>query len=145
MSTMVRGILAKKGSQVHAVGPDDAVLTALQRMAAHDVGALVVMDGETPIGVVSERDYARKVILLGRASRDTRVREVMSAPVISASLDDAVDTCLARMTDERVRHLPVLDDGRVVGVVSIGDLVKAVIEEQAFEIEQMQGFISGTR
>lgn len=144
MSTMIRGILATKGTVVHAVAPDDDVFTALERMAAHDVGALVVRAGEAVVGIVSERDYARKVILLGRASRDTRVRDVMSAPVITASIDDTVAACLARMTERRVRHLPVLDGDRLVGLVSIGDLVKATIEEQAFVIEQMQEFIAGS-
>ena len=101
MSTMIRGILAKKGTQVHAVGPDDDVYAALQRMAAHDVGALVVRDGDVLLGIVSERDYARKVILLGRASRDTRVRDVMSAPVITASIGETVAACLARMSERR--------------------------------------------
>lgn len=144
MSTMIRGILATKGTEVHAVAPDDDVFTALERMAAHDVGALVVRAGDAVVGIVSERDYARKVILLGRASRDTRVRDVMSAPVITASIDDTVAACLARMTERRVRHLPVLDGDRLVGLVSIGDLVKATIEEQAFVIEQMQEFIAGS-
>jgi len=143
MSTMVRGILAKKGSQIHAVGPEDDVYTALELMAEHDVGALVVRDGNELVGIVSERDYARKVILLGRASRDTLVREVMSAPVITVSIDDTVATCLAHMAGRRVRHLPVLADGQLVGVVSIGDLVKAIIDAQAFEIERLHEFISG--
>jgi CBS domain-containing protein len=145
MSTIVRGILAKKGTQVYAVGADEDVYTALEHMARHDVGTLVVLDGDEPVGVMSERDYARKVILLGRSSRGTRVRDVMGSPVLTAALDDSVATCMARMTERRVRHLPVLDEGRLVGLVSIGDLVKALIDEQAFEIEQMQGFIAGTR
>lgn len=144
MSTTVRRILAEKGTHVHAVKPDDCVYTALERMAEHDVGALVVLDGERLVGVVSERDYARKVILLGRASRDTTVREVMSAPVLTVAIDDTVNTCMNRMTEKRIRHLPVVDDGRLVGIVSVGDLVKAIIAEQAFEIEQLQGYIAGT-
>jgi len=145
MSMIVRGILAKKGTQVYAVGPDEDVYAALEHMARHDVGALVVLDGGELVGVMSERDYARKVILLGRASRDTRVRDVMSGPVQTAAPDDSIATCMARMTQGRLRHLPVLDEGRLIGLVSIGDLVKALIDEQAFEIEQMQGLISGSR
>ncbi len=145
MSTLVSGILAKKGPQVFTIGPDEDVYAALERMAEHDVGALVVLDGDALVGIVSERDYARKVILLGRASRDTRVRDVMSAPVQTASPDDSVAACMARMTVGRLRHLPVVDGGRLTGLVSIGDLVKALIEEQAFEIEQLRGFISGSR
>lgn len=144
MSTTVRRILADKGTTVHAVGPDESVYKALERMAAHDVGALVVLEGGDLVGVVSERDYARKVILLGRASRDTLVRDVMSSPVLTVGVDDTVATCMARMTEKRIRHLPVVDEGRLVGVVSVGDLVKAIIAEQAFEIEQLQGYIAGT-
>jgi len=144
MSTTVRRILAQKDPAVHSVGPDDSVYTALERMAEHDVGALVVLDGERLVGVVGERDYARKVILEGRASRDTLVRDVMGSPVVTVGVDDTVATCMARMTERRIRHLPVLDEGRLVGVVSIGDLVKAIIAAQAFEIEQLQGYITGT-
>ena len=144
MSTTVRGILSEKGAAVFAVAPDASVFEALERLAEHDVGALVVVEGEALVGVVSERDYARKVILAGRASRDTPVRDVMSAPVITADIDDTVNACMARMADRRIRHLPVLDQGRLAGMVSVGDLVKAIIAEQAFEIEQLQGYIAGT-
>ena len=144
MSTTVRRILAEKGTTVHAVAPGDSVYTALERMAEHNVGALMVLEGERLVGVVSERDYARKVILLGRASRDTTVRDVMSTPVETVGIDDTVTTCMNRMTAKRIRHLPVVQEGRLVGVVSVGDLVKAIIAEQAFEIEQLQGYIAGT-
>jgi CBS domain-containing protein len=144
MSTTVRRILADKPTAVHAVGPDDSVYTALERMAAHNVGALMVVEGERLIGVFSERDYARKVILVGRASRDTRVRDIMSGSVITIGLDDTVSRCMQIMTDSRVRHLPVVEGERLLGVVSVGDVVKSVIAEQAFEIEQLQGYISGT-
>jgi CBS domain-containing protein len=143
MSTLVRGILAHKGSHVHTVSPDEDVYAALERMAEHDVGALVVVAGEEVVGVMSERDYARKVILLGRASRDTRVRDVMSTAVPTASVDDTVTACMARVTDRRVRHLPVVEEGKLIGLVSIGDLVKAIIDEQAFEIEKLHGYIHG--
>ena len=145
MSTMVRGILANKGSQVYTVSPDDDVYAALERMAEHDVGALVVLDGDEILGVMSERDYARKVILFGRASRDTRVRDVMSTGVPTVSLKHSVATCMACVTESRVRHLPVVEDGELVGLVSIGDLVKAIIDEQAFEIERLHGYISGAQ
>ena len=143
MSTMVRGILASKGSHVYTVSPDEDVYAALELMAEHDVGSLVVLDGDEVVGVMSERDYARKVILLGRASRDTCVRDVMSTVVPTVSLDDTVTRCMARVTESRVRHLPVVEDGKLVGLVSIGDLVKAIIDEQAFEIERLHGYISG--
>jgi len=144
MSTTVRRIIADKGSAVYAVRPDDNVYTALERMAAHNVGALMVLDGDALVGVFSERDYARKVILVGRASRDTLVRDTMSAPVITVGLDDTVAKCMTIMAEKRIRHLPVVDGGLLVGVVSIGDAVNAVIAEQAFEIEQLQGYIAGT-
>lgn len=143
MSAIVRGILAKKGTHVHTVGPDADVYAALELMAEHDIGALVVVEGDEVVGVMGERDYARKVILFGRASRDTRVRDVMSPPVHTVSLDDTVAACMERVTASRMRHLPVLDEGKLVGLVSIGDLVKAIIDEQSFEIEQLQGYISG--
>lgn len=144
MSTTVRRILAEKPTALYTVAPDDSVYTALERMAAHDVGALVVLEDGALVGLFSERDYARKVILVGRASRDTTVREIMSSTVITIGLDDTVERCMQHMTGRRVRHLPVVEDGRLLGVVSIGDVVKAVIAEQAFEIEQLQGYISGT-
>jgi CBS domain-containing protein len=142
MSTTVRGILASKGSTVYTVGPDDNVFVALERMAEHDVGALVVLAGDEVVGVMGERDYARKVILFGRASRDTCVRDVMSPP-LTVGLDASVASCMELVTRERTRHLPVVEQGRLVGLVSIGDLVKSIIDEQAFEIEQLHGYISG--
>jgi CBS domain-containing protein len=112
-------------------------------MADKYIGALLVMKGSQLLGIVSERDYARKVILKGRSSAETPVREIMSASVLTVSPGDSVNHCMKLMTDRRVRHLPVVDDGRVLGVVSIGDLVKAVIEDQAQELEHMQRYISG--
>ncbi len=143
MSTMVRGILASKGSHVHTVSPDEDVYAALELMAENDVGSVVVLDGDEVVGVMSERDYARKVILLGRASRDTHVRDVMSTVVPTVTPNDTVAKCMARVTESRIRHLPVIEDGKLVGLVSIGDLVKAIIDEQAFEIERLHGYISG--
>jgi len=139
--TIVRQLLERKGRAIFSVEPETAVLEAIRAMAAHHVGALLVMQGETLRGIVSERDYARKVILLGRSSADTPVRDIMSSPVITVSPDTSVQTCMQLMTDKRVRHLPVVDTGRVVGMVSIGDLVKAVIAEQQQQIEQLEQYI----
>ncbi len=140
MST-VRQVLAGKGAALYAVAPEVAVLEAIRAMAEHRVGALLVMQGEALIGVVSERDYARKVILLGRSSSDTPVRTIMSSPVITVSPDDSVSHCMQLMTERHVRHLPAVENGRVVGMVSIGDLVKAVIAEQRAQIEQLENYI----
>jgi CBS domain-containing protein len=139
----VKHLLAEKGSQVHTIGPDDPVLTAIQIMADRVIGALLVMRGDELVGIVSERDYARKVILKGRSSSETPVRDIMTAPVISVNPADTVDTCMRLCTDSRVRHLPVVEGGKVIGVVSIGDLVKAVISEQGAQIEQLQRYIAG--
>jgi CBS domain-containing protein len=139
--TTVRQLLNSKGRAIFSVEPTTAVLEAIRAMAVHHVGALLVMQGATLSGIVSERDYARKVILMGRSSADTPVRDIMSSPVITVSPDDSVQKCMQIMTDRRVRHLPVIDGGRVVGMVSIGDLVKAVIAEQQQQIEQLETYI----
>jgi CBS domain-containing protein len=143
-SKTVHQLLSEKGSAVSTVAPDASVYEALERMAADDIGALVVVEDGRLAGMLSERDYARKVILLGRASRDTRVREVMTERVVTVSPSESVGHCMQVMTERRIRHLPVVDDGALVGLVSIGDLVKSIIAEQAFEIEQLQGYIAGT-
>ena len=143
MKTRVKDILAAKGDQVWAVAPDDTVLDALKVMKAHDIGAVLVMDGDALRGILSERDYARKVVLLGRASRNTPVQEIMTAEVETVSPEDSIDQCMTSMTKKHIRHLPVVEDGRVVGVISIGDVVKAVIEEQAFLLDQMEAYITG--
>jgi CBS domain-containing protein len=140
MST-VRQVLAAKSAAIYAVEPQAAVLEAIRAMAEHRVGALLVMRGGELLGVVSERDYTRKVILLGRASGDTPVSTIMSSPVITVSPDDSVSHCMQLMTDRHVRHLPVLEGGRVIGMVSIGDLVKTVIAEQRAQIEQLENYI----
>jgi len=139
--TIVRQLLDKKGRAIFSVEPQAPVLEAIRAMAQHHVGALLVMSGETLAGIVSERDYARKVILLGRSSADTPVRDIMSSPVLTVSPDDSVQKCMQLVTDKRVRHLPVIEGGRVVGMVSIGDLVKAVIAEQQQQIEQLESYI----
>lgn len=139
--TTVRKLLEGKGRAVHSVEPQAAVLDAIRLMAEHHVGALVVMQGAALEGIVSERDYARKVILRGRSSSDTPVRDIMSSPVLTVTLDTTVQQCMQLMTDRRVRHLPVVEGARVVGMVSIGDLVKAVIAEQQAQIEQLESYI----
>lgn len=139
--TTVRQVLAGKGAAIYAVEPEAAVLEAIRAMAEHRVGALLVMQGTQLVGVVSERDYARKVILLGRSSSDTPVRTIMSSPVITVGPEDSVSHCMQLMTDRHVRHLPAVEGGRVIGMVSIGDLVKAVIAEQRAQIEQLENYI----
>lgn len=138
----VRELLKDKGGTVHAIAPDKPVLAAIQMMADHGLGALLVMRGEELLGTLSEREYARKVILMGRSSADTAIREIMCSPAASVTPDDTVNTCMLLMTERRIRHLAVVAQGRVVGVVSMGDLVKRVIEEQQQEIEQLQRYIA---
>ncbi|TLY49259.1 MAG: CBS domain-containing protein [Gammaproteobacteria bacterium] len=138
--TTVRQLLEGKGRQVFSVGPQAPVLEAIRLMAEHHIGALLVMKGEALAGIVSERDYALKVILPQRAA-DTAVRDIMSSPVLTVSPDTSVQQCMQLVTDKRVRHLPVVEAGRVVGMVSIGDLVKAVIAEQQQQIEQLESYI----
>jgi CBS domain-containing protein len=136
-------ILHYKGSAVWSVGPEDTVLHALGVMSERNVGAVVVLDGDRLVGILTERDYARKVVLLGRSSRDSAIREVMTHEVVCVPPDRPIDDCLALMTERRVRHLPVLDHKRVVGIVSIGDLVHARITEQEQVIEHLQHYIAG--
>ncbi|MBU6246825.1 MAG: CBS domain-containing protein [Xanthomonadaceae bacterium] len=140
----VRHLLQIKGHAVYAVAPETPVLEAIRQMADHRVGALLVMQGEQLEGIVSERDYARKVILQGRASASTPVSGIMSAPPVTVTPETDVLECMRLCTHSRIRHLPVIDeDGRVAGVISIGDLVKAVIDAQAEQIEQLQRYITG--
>jgi CBS domain-containing protein len=137
----VRTLLERKGRAIYSVEPQASVLDAIRLMAEHHVGALLVMRGATLEGIVSERDYALKVILRGRSATETAVRDVMSAPVLTVALDTTVPECMQLVTERRVRHLPVVDGGRVVGMVSIGDLVKAVIADQQQQIEQLETYI----
>jgi len=139
--TMVRQLIERKSRTLYSVEPDDPVLEAIRQMAEHHVGALLVMKGTHLEGIISERDYARKVILHGRSSAETPVWEIMSSPVITVSPGQTVQDCMKLMTERRVRHLPVVDGGRVVGMISIGDLVKAVIEDQQQTIEQLESYI----
>jgi CBS domain-containing protein len=139
----VRQLLGRKGHEVWTVDAEEPVLEAIQMMADRHVGALPVTRGGELVGVISERDYARKVILLGRSSAETPVWQIMSSPVVTVTPDQDVRECMQLMTQQRIRHLPVMQDGRMIGVISIGDLVRVVIEEQDHTIEQLERFISG--
>lgn len=141
--TTAADVLDEKGHDVYSVAPDDTVLDALRLLADKGVGALLVMEGDTLVGIVTERDYARKVILAGKASRDTPVREVMTSRVLYVSPQRAVDDCMALMTEIKARHLPVMEDERVIGVLSIGDLVRVKLREQNFLIDQLRQYIAG--
>ncbi len=138
----VKDILQIKGRDIWRVELDATVFEALRLMAEKQVGALVVMDGKKLAGIISERDYARKVILHGRASATTLVREIMTTHVVCAHPDQSIEECMAVMTDKRVRHLPVIEENNIVGIVSIGDLVKSIISEQKFIIEQLERYIT---
>jgi CBS domain-containing protein len=137
----VNEILQAKSSRLLSISPEASVLDALKLMAEREVGALVVLDGDELAGIFSERDYARKVILFGKSSKDTAVREIMTRKVVCVRPEQSVEDCMALMTDKRIRHLPVLQGNTVVGVISIGDVVKEVISEQRFMIEQLEHYI----
>jgi len=134
-------LLDGKGHEVHALAPDASVFDAIEMMATHGVGALLVLEHGRLVGIISERDYARKVILRGRASKTTLVGDIMTAPVITAPSRLTVEEGMAVMTERRIRHLPIVDDGRLCGIVSVGDLVKSIIAEQQFVISQLQNYI----
>lgn len=143
--TTVRQILQSKGYDVWCTAPDVTVYEALQVMAEKNIGALVVLEGDRVVGIFSERDYARKVALRGKTSRGTPVHEVMTSRVVYVRPDQSIEECMALMTDKRIRHLPVLEGDRLIGIVSIGDVVKAVISQQQFIIEQLENYIAGSR
>lgn len=140
---LVCQLLDAKGHDVLSITPDASVLDAIRLMAEKGIGALVVMQGDKLAGIVTERDYARKIILKGRSSESTAVRDIMTTDVTTTSSEESVEKCMNLMTDLRIRHLPVVDGGRVTGVISIGDLVKAIIAEQQRAIEQLEHYISG--
>ncbi len=140
---LVQHLLDRKGGDVLSITRDASVFDAIKLMADHAVGSLLVMDGESLVGIVTERDYARKVILKGRSSEKTPVGDIMTAEVIAAKPEQSVNECMAVMSGRRIRHLPVVADGSVVGVISIGDLVQAIISDQQEEIEQLGQYISG--
>jgi CBS domain-containing protein len=138
----VRDLIAQKGNVVWSVSPDATVFEALELLAEREIGAVLVVEGERPVGIFSERDYAREIVLKGKTSKDTPVREVMSSRVMYVRPEQTIDDCMALMTDKRVRHLPVLENDRLAGIVSIGDVVKAVISEKQFLIEQLEHYIT---
>lgn len=144
MPTTVAQILQGKGHQVWSVTPATLVYNALRVMAERNVGALLVLEEDQLKGIFSERDYARKVILEGKSSREIPVKEIMSPAVFTISPRQSVEDCMALMTDKRIRHLPVVEGSRVIGVVSIGDVVKAIISEREFTIKQLENYITGT-
>lgn len=137
----VQQVLDGKTHRLLSISPDATVFEALTLMAGHDIGSLVVLDGERLAGIFSERDYARQIVLVGKSSKETLVREIMTHKVLCVRPDQTVDQCMALMTDKRVRHLPVLDHKKVIGVISIGDVVKEVISEQQLVIEQLEHYI----
>jgi len=143
ISGTIRQILADKGTSVFTITPEATVFEALSLIGEPNIGPLVVTEGERVVGIFSERDYSRKVILQGKTSRDTRVAEILSHPVITITRDDSIEECMERMTIHRVRHLPVVDGHTLVGVVSIGDVVNWIMHAQRHAIQQLTGYISG--
>jgi len=140
MATIVRQMLARK-SGVYALGPDATILDALRLMADKNIGAVLILSGDEIAGIVSERDYARKVVLLGKTSKDTPLSEIMTSNVICVEPGSTADECMALMTEKRIRHLPVVEQGKVVGVISIGDVVRAVVDAHQFTIRSLEQYI----
>lgn len=138
----VKELLGSKPMTVWSITPEASVFQALELMAEKEIGALVVLSGSKLVGLLSERDYARKVILKGKASKETRVREIMTDKLITIRPETSIDECMALMTDKRIRHLPVLEGAKLVGMISIGDVVKAIISEQKFIIQQLENYIT---
>jgi len=143
--TTVKHVLDKKGRDVHSIHPDASVFDALKRMAESNIGSLIVLEGDKLVGIITERHYSREIALKGRTSPATLVRDIMSTRVMFARPEQSVEECMAVMTARAVRHLPVLENKRVVGIVSIGDMVKSVIDDQKFIIEELEHFIHGER
>jgi len=141
----VREMLLKKGNKVYTISPSQIIFEALQMMADKEVGALLVLDGESLVGIISERDYARKVALEGKSSKECLVSDIMSSNVIYVEVDTTTDECMALMINKKVRHLPVYDKGKLAGIISIGDVVNAIIDEKEFEIDQLVRYITDSR
>ncbi len=139
----VQQMLDEKGHDILSIHPDDSVFDAVQRLADANIGSLIVVEDDRPVGIFTERDYARSVILKGKSSPTTPVRDIMTTRVIFVKPEQTVEDCMAIMTDKHIRHLPVLDDEKLVGMISIGDLVKSIIADQKFTIEQLEQFIQG--
>jgi CBS domain-containing protein len=145
MKTVAHILKSKTDQTVYTIAPNARVFDALKLMAEKDIGALVVMDGEKIVGIITERDYARKVVLMARSSKETPVRDIMASAVMYVRPDQTSEECMVLMTENRLRHLPVMDGGKLIGLISIGDLVKDVISEQKFIIEQLEHYITGDR
>jgi len=145
MKSVAQVLKSKPGQNVETIAPATSVFDAVRLMAEKNIGALLVMEGQKIAGMLTERDYARKIILMGRSSKETRVRDIMTSPVMYVRPDQTNEECMALMTDNRVRHLPVVDQGKLIGLISIGDLVKDIISEQKFIIEQLEHYIAGDR
>ena len=141
----IRRLLDQKGGNICAIHPEATVFEAVAKMAENDIGSLLVIDGEALIGIITERHYARNVVLKGKTSPATTVREIMERDVITVRPEQSVEECMALMTDRRVRHLPVIEDKNIIGIVSIGDLVKSIIDGQKFRIDQLEHYICGRR
>ncbi len=139
----VQQLLDEKGHDIQSIHPDDSVFDAIQKLANANIGSLIVVEDDRPVGIFTERDYARNVILKGKSSPTTKVREIMTTRVVFAQPEQTVEECMAVMTDKHIRHLPVLRDEKLIGMISIGDLVKSIIADQKFTIEQLETFIRG--
>ena len=139
----IKQLLATKGSDVLTISPNSTVYEAIKMMADHQVGSLLVMENEKLLGIITERDYSRNIILKGKSSKDTPVKDIMISNILCVQPEKSVEECMALMTDKRVRHLPVVENSKIVGIISIGDLVKAIISEQKFMIEQLEHYING--
>ena len=145
MKSVAHILKSKLDTTVYTIGPTASVFDALKLMAEKSIGALVVTEGEQVVGIITERDYARKVILMARSSKETSVRDIMTSSVMYVRPDHTSEECMVLMTENRLRHLPVVDSGKLVGLISIGDLVKDIISEQKFTIEQLEHYITGDR
>lgn len=143
MTAVAQILKSKHDQRVYTLGPEASVFDAVKMMAEKNIAAVLVLEGQTIVGIITERDYARKIVLLARSSKDTRVRDVMSSQVMYVRPDQSSEECMVLMTENRVRHLPVIDGGKLIGLVSIGDLVKDVISEQKFTIKQLEHYIAG--